>query len=204
MLVLSAPSGAGKTTIAKSLAQRDSCIHISVSVTTRSPRPGEVAGRDYHFVSYPEYQQLVASGDFLEHAEVFGQYYGTPKQPVFTVLARGHDVLFDIDWQGARQLTQAAPADVVKVFILPPSAYELEKRLSDRKQDSPAVIAQRMTQAVDEMSYWPEYDYVIVNHILEDSVGQVEAIVTAERSRRTRQKGVEDFVCAFKNVADRP
>jgi guanylate kinase len=198
MLVLSSPSGAGKTSISRALLARDADLSMSVSVTTRPKRPGEVAGRDYHFIDAEEFGLMVNRGELLEHAKVFGNYYGTPKAPVEATLSRGQDVLFDIDWQGTQQLRQAARNDLVAVFILPPSTRELEKRLKARAQDSAQVVAERMAKAADEMSHWPEYDYVVVNQELERSVAAVVAILAAERLRRERQIGMGDFVKALR------
>ncbi len=194
MLVLSSPSGAGKTTISRALLERDPHIAMSVSATTRQPRPGEVDGRDYHFVGIERFQRMVAAGDFLEHARVFDNFYGTPKAAVEDALAGGRDVLFDIDWQGTQQLAQNARADLVSVFVLPPSVVELERRLTTRAQDSAEVVAKRMAKAGDEMSHWREYDYILVNTDVERSVAAVSAILAAERLRRDRQVGMHDFV----------
>lgn len=194
MLVLSSPSGAGKTTLSRLLLERDSTMTMSVSCTTRPKRPGETPGVDYHFVDEATFEGMIAQGDMLEHAEVFGNRYGTPRKPVEAALASGRDVLFDIDWQGTQQLKQTARDDVVSVFVLPPSFAELEKRLHSRAQDTPEVVARRMAKASDEMSHWAEYDYIIVNQHIEDSVGSVWAILTAERLRRARQVGLRDFV----------
>ncbi|MBL8691507.1 MAG: guanylate kinase [Rhodospirillaceae bacterium] len=194
MLVLSSPSGAGKTSIARKLLELDEAITMSVSVTTRKKRPGEVAGRDYHFIDRTEFDLMVNRRELLEHAKVFDNYYGTPKKPVEEQLARGRDVLFDIDWQGTQQLRDAAREDLVSVFILPPSTGELERRLKSRAQDTPAIVAKRMSKASDEMSHWPEYDYIVVNHDFEKSVAEVHSILTAERMRRQRQIGLPNFV----------
>ncbi|MBM3545340.1 MAG: guanylate kinase [Alphaproteobacteria bacterium] len=194
MLVLSSPSGAGKTSIARKLLELDDSITMSVSVTTRKKRPGEVAGRDYHFIDRTEFDLMVNRRELLEHAKVFDNYYGTPKKPVEEQLALGRDVLFDIDWQGTQQLKEAARDDLVSVFILPPSTGELERRLKNRAQDTPAVVAKRMSKASDEMSHWPEYDYIVVNHDFDKSIAQVGSILTAERLRRIRQVGLPDFV----------
>ena len=194
MLVLSSPSGAGKTSISRKLLELDGEIEMSVSVTTRPKRPGEVAGRDYHFIERTQFDLMVNRRELLEHAKVFDHYYGTPKKPVETQLAAGRDVLFDIDWQGTQQLKEAARDDLVSVFILPPSTGELERRLKTRAQDSPAVVARRMSKAAGEMSHWPEYDYIVVNHAFDQSVVQVHAILTAERMRRHRQVGLPTFV----------
>ena len=194
MLVLSSPSGAGKTSISRALLERDANLAMSVSVTTRPKRPGEVAARDYHFIDGEAFGLMVNRGQLLEHAKVFGHYYGTPRAAVEEALAVGRDVLFDIDWQGTQQLAEKARSDLVSVFILPPSTRELEKRLKTRAQDSDAVVAQRMAKAADEMSHWPEYDYVVVNRDLETSIRQVESILAAERVRRERQIGLAAFV----------
>ena len=194
MLVLSSPSGAGKTSIARKLLELDEAITMSVSVTTRKKRPGEVAGRDYHFIDRTEFDLMVNRRELLEHAKVFDNYYGTPRKPVEEQLAKGRDVLFDIDWQGTQQLRDAAREDLVSVFILPPSTGELERRLKSRAQDTPAIVAKRMSKASDEMSHWPEYDYIVVNHDFEKSVAEVHSILTAERMRRQRQIGLPNFV----------
>ena len=194
MLIMSSPSGAGKTTITRELLKRDNNITMSVSATTREPRPGEVDGEDYYFVSKTEFERMVSSGEMMEHARVFGNAYGTPKMPVETALAKGHDVLFDVDWQGARDLRQAAGYDQASIFILPPSVEELERRLHTRAQDSDEVVAERMGKATSEMSHWGEYDYIVVNVDVGESVAQVQAILAAERLRRHRQAGLSAFV----------
>ena len=194
MLVLSSPSGAGKTTLSRRLLEQDENLWMSVSVTTRPQRPGEVPGTDYRFVTPDEFQAMVRDGALLEHARVFGHDYGTPRAAVEESLARGHDVLFDIDWQGAQQVTQAAREDVVKVFILPPSTGELERRLKTRAQDSAEVVAGRMARAADEMTHWPEYDYVIVNDDAARATAQLAAILAAARLERGRQRDLSDFV----------
>jgi guanylate kinase len=194
MLVLSSPSGAGKTSISRKLLELDDGIDLSVSVTTRKKRPGEVAGRDYHFIDRTEFDLMVNRQELLEHAKVFDNYYGTPKKPVEEALAKGRDVLFDIEWQGTQQLKASARQDLVAVFILPPSTGELERRLKTRAQDTAAVVAKRMAKAADEMSHWPEYDYIVVNRDFDESVAQVQAILTAERLRQSRQVGLPDFV----------
>jgi guanylate kinase len=194
MLVLSSPSGAGKTAISRELLDRDANLTMSVSVTTRKKRPGEVAGRDYRFVDATEFNLMINRQELLEHAKVFGNYYGTPRAPVEQALSDGRDVIFDIDWQGAQQLKESARDDLVSVFILPPSHDELDRRLHTRAQDSEEVIAQRMAKASDEMSHWPEYDYIVVNRNLKESVAQVQAIVAAERLRRRRLIGMTEFV----------
>ncbi|TAL02146.1 MAG: guanylate kinase [Rhodospirillaceae bacterium] len=194
MLILSSPSGAGKTTISRALLASDPNLSMSVSVTTRAPRPGEVEGKDYYFVSVPEYERMVHAGELLEHAKVFDNYYGTPRSHVQRVLSSGKDVLFDIDWQGTQALTASTRDDVVTIFILPPSHAELERRLRARAQDTEEVVQGRMARAADEMSHWAEYDYVIVNAKVEESIARVSAILTAERLRRSRQPGMLDFV----------
>jgi guanylate kinase len=194
MLVLSSPSGAGKTTISRMLLERDANLAISVSVTTRPPRPGEVDGRDYHFIDAAEFERMVERGALLEHALVFGNRYGTPRAAVEQMLAAGRDVLFDIDWQGTQQLDGKARDDLVSVFVLPPSTAELERRLRARAADSEDEVQRRMAKAADEMSHWAEYQYVIVNHDLDDSVAKVQAILVAERLKRGRQGGLSEFV----------
>jgi guanylate kinase len=194
MLVLSSPSGAGKTTISRAILKRDANLAMSVSVTTRPKRPGEVGGVDYFFLDRTDFNLMVNGGELLEYAKVFGHYYGTPRQPVEKALTEGRDVLFDIDWQGTQQLKASARDDLVSVFILPPSTAELEKRLKTRAQDSAKVVAERMEKAADEMSHWAEYDYIIVNRNVEESVMRVQAILAAERARRDRQIGLTDFV----------
>ena len=199
MLVLSSPSGAGKTTIARELLATDPQLEMSVSATTRSPRPGEVDGKDYHFVDIATFERMVAEGEMLEHAKVFDNYYGTPAKPVRDALAGGKDVLFDIDWQGTQQMRQGARSDLASIFILPPAVEELERRLKSRAQDSEEVVKKRMAKAGDEMSHWPEYDYIVVNHQLDSSVAAVKAILNAERLKRERQVGLPDFVNALRS-----
>lgn len=194
LFVLSSPSGAGKTTISKKMLGVDPDIALSISATTRPPRPGEIDGRDYHFVDTEAFKKMAADGEFLEWAHVFGHRYGTPRARVEELLAAGKDVLFDIDWQGTQQVAQNARDDLVSVFILPPSTRALEERLKARAQDSAEVVAGRMAKAADEMSHWAEYDYIVVNHNIEESVTQVRAILTAERLRRQRQVGLPEFV----------
>lgn len=198
MMVLSSPSGAGKTTISRRLLEADSEINLSVSVTTRAPRANETAGRDYHFIDATEFNLMVNRDQLLEHAKVFGNYYGTPRRAVELTLAEGRDVLFDIDWQGTQQLAEKARDDLVSIFILPPSWYELERRLRGRAADDAAEIDRRMAKAVDEMSHWAEYDYVIVNRDLDQSVAAVRSILLAERLRRRRQTGLSEFVSGLK------
>ena len=194
MLVLSSPSGAGKTTISRLLLEKETNISMSVSATTRPKRPGEVEGRDYYFIDPTEFNLMVNRRELLEHAKVFGHYYGTPRAPVKNALEAGSDVIFDIDWQGAQQLTEKARHDIVSVFILPPSTEELDRRLYQRAQDSAGVLAARMAKAPDEMSHWAEYDFIVVNQDIENSVSQVQAILAAERLRRHRQIGLSELV----------
>jgi guanylate kinase len=194
MLILSSPSGAGKTTIVNALLNSETHLKTSISVTTRHKRPGEIDGRDYYFVTKEEFQRRVDAEDFLEYAEVFGNLYGTPKQFVMDTLHEGYDVVFDIDWQGTQQISQAARDDLVTIFILPPSLQELEARLRKRNQDSEDIIRQRMREASAELSHWPEYNYVVTNHDLSESVATVRSILRAERHRRKRQVGLADFV----------
>ena len=194
MLVLSSPSGAGKSTLSRRLLENDPHIAMSISVTTRPKRPNEVERKDYIFVSGERFDEMVREGAFLEHATVFGNRYGTPKAAVEKLLKEGRDVLFDIDWQGAQQLAQQAKDDLVRVFILPPSRAELERRLRERAADAPEVVARRMAEADNEISRWSEYDYVIVNDEIEKALRQLEAIVVAERLNRQRQTGLVDFV----------
>jgi guanylate kinase len=194
MLVLSSPSGAGKTTLSRMLLKADRHIDLSVSVTTRPQRPGEIDGRDYHFIDMVRFESMVKSGKLLEWAEVFGHRYGTPRIPVEKALHAGRDVLFDIDWQGTQQLREKARDDLVSVFILPPTVTELQQRLERRAQDTRAIIAGRMAKAAGEMSHWPEYDYVIVNRDKKDAFAEVRAILAAERLKRERQIGLSAFV----------
>lgn len=194
MLVLSSPSGAGKTTLSRRLLQSDASIRMSVSATTRKPRPNEIDGRDYFFIDDKEFERRAQAGEFLEHAHVFGHRYGTPKKAVEDILKSGMDVLFDIDWQGTQQLKQQARDDVVSVFVLPPSHAELERRLRARAQDEEDVVRRRMAKAADEISHWAEYDYIIVNDDVPIAQTQLETILAAERLKRTRQVGIADFV----------
>ncbi len=194
MLVLSSPSGAGKTTLSRQLLDNDKQIQLSVSCTTRQKRPGERDGVDYRFVDTATFRGMIERKQFLEYAEVFGNYYGTPKAPVDEALAAGRDVLFDIDWQGTQQLRDKGRADLVTVFILPPSTRDLEKRLLTRAQDPKEIVAQRMAKAADEMSHWAEYDYVVVNSDIATSLSNLKAILTAERLKRERQVGMSGFV----------
>jgi guanylate kinase len=194
MLVLSSPSGAGKTTLSRKLLASDPGISLSISVTTRPRRADEVDGRDYHFIDAARFEAMRGAGELLEWACVFDNWYGTPRGPVESAIASGRDVLFDIDWQGTQQLREKARSDLVSVFVLPPSGKELERRLHSRAQDSDAVIAGRMGQAVGELSHWAEYDYVIVNRDLDQAFAEVQAILAAERVRRERQTGLSTFV----------
>jgi guanylate kinase len=194
LLVLSSPSGAGKTTLARRLLDRDREISMSVSVTTRPRRHGEVEGADYHFITQDRFRAMVDDGELVEWAEVFGHLYGTPRVPVDTALAAGRDMLFDIDWQGTQQLSQLMADDLVRIFILPPSAEELRRRLINRAQDPMSVVAKRMADASKEISHWPEYDYVIVNSDLDAADRAIDAILTAERLKRQRRVGLTGFV----------
>jgi guanylate kinase len=194
MFVLSSPSGAGKTTLSRLLMTRMPDMRMSVSVTTRQKRPGEAEGRDYHFVDKARFLAMEKNGELLEWATVFGNLYGTPRKPVEEALAGGHDVLFDIDWQGTQQLRQRARSDVVSVFLLPPSAEALETRLHSRAQDSDEIIRGRMSRASHEMSHWAEYDYVVVNSDLDDAYSKIESILRVERLRRERQMWLSQFV----------
>lgn len=194
MLVLSSPSGAGKTTLSRRLLQTDPDIVMSVSATTRAPRPNEVDGQDYFFVSSAKFDEMVEAGEFLEHANVFGNKYGTPRGAVMAALEAGKDVLFDIDWQGTQQLKVQAREDLASVFVLPPSKAELERRLRIRAQDSESVVRQRMAKASDELSHWAEYDYLLLNDDIQHAQGKLEEILRVERSRRARQPGLARFV----------
>jgi guanylate kinase len=194
LLVLSSPSGAGKTTLSRALLAGDDQITMSVSATTRKPRPGEVDGRDYVFTDAARFAALEAEGELLEWATVFGNSYGTPRKPVEAAVRAGRDVLFDIDWQGAQQLAEKMAGDLVRVFILPPSGTVLEQRLQGRAQDAPEVVAARMAEASGELSHWAEYDYVLVNEMLETSLLGLRSILAAERLKRDRQSGLSAFV----------
>lgn len=194
LLVLSSPSGAGKTSLARALLDSDPDISLSVSVTTRTPRPGEVDGRDYWFVDKERFKAMSEADELLEWARVFDNFYGTPRAPIEAAIAEGRDVLFDIDWQGTQQLSERMAGDLVRVFVLPPSGPVLEERLRRRAQDSDEVVALRMAQASGEISHWAEYDYVIVNHDLAESSRALRAILAAERLRRDRMSGLSAFV----------
>jgi len=194
MVVLSSPSGAGKTTMTRKLLKENPDMAMSVSATTRQPRRGEEDGEDYFFISKTKFNDMIEDDDFLEYAKVFDNFYGTPRAPVEQALGDGRDVVFDIDWQGAQQLTQAAADDLVKIFILPPNMRELEKRLRTRAQDSDEVISKRMAKSENEISHWPEYDYVIVNENVETAMDELRTIVEAERMRRRRQPWLSGFV----------
>jgi guanylate kinase len=198
MLVLSSPSGAGKTTISRRLLELEPELSLSISVTTRPPRPAEIDGVHYHFLGLEEFRRRQAAGELLEHAHIFHHWYGTPRAPVAASLAGGRDIVFDIDWQGTQQLVERARSDLVSVFILPPSMPELERRLRQRGQDSEVVLTERLVKAADEMSHWAEYDYVIVNRDLEGSVREVRTILAAERLRRQRQVGLHDLVASLR------
>ncbi|WFE76344.1 guanylate kinase [Roseinatronobacter sp. S2] len=195
LIILSSPSGAGKSTLAKRLIAWDPSIRFSVSATTRAPRPGEMDGREYYFRTREDFTAMIDAGEMLEHAEVFGNYYGSPKGPVERAMAQGHDTLFDIDWQGGQQVRNSSLGkDVISVFVLPPSIAELESRLRGRAQDSDEVIAGRMQKSRDEISHWAEYDYVLVNDDLDATEKALCGIIQAERQRRDRQPWLNDFV----------
>lgn len=193
MFVLSSPSGAGKSTLSRMLLE-DPGVELSISVTTRPQRPGEVEGQHYHFIDKTQFDDMVRNGELLEWAHVFGNFYGSPRAPVEKALAAGRDVLFDLDWQGTQQIHHRASRDVVRVFVLPPSVPELERRLRSRAQDSDAVIHGRMERASDEMSHWAEYDYVVINNDINQTFAEVRAILAAERLKRERQVGLDEFV----------
>jgi guanylate kinase len=194
MLVLSSPSGAGKTTLSRRLLEVDPSLALSISVTTRRQRPGEIDGRDYHFIDAARFDAMIEKGELLEWAEVFGNRYGTPRALVQDTLVRGRDVLFDIDWQGTQQLREKADRDLVSIFVLPPSIPDLERRLRTRAQDSDDVIQARMAKAADEMSHWAEYEYVVINNEIDRAFAEVRSILAAERLKRERQTGLSDFV----------
>lgn len=195
LLILSSPSGAGKSTLTRMLMDWDPTIRFSISATTRKPRPGEQDGREYYFRSREDFESMVAAGDMLEHAEVFGNFYGTPKGPVEAAMREGRDTVFDIDWQGGQQIRNSSLGrDVVSIFVLPPSIAELDRRLRSRAQDSDEVIAGRMAKSRDEISHWAEYDYVLVNTDLAATFARLQTILQSERLRRDRQPGLSDFV----------
>ena len=195
LLILSSPSGAGKTTLTRRLMTWDATVRFSISATTRAPRPGEQDGREYYFRSRPAFERMVATGEMLEHAEVFGNFYGSPRAPVQAAMDAGRDTVFDIDWQGGQQIRNSSLGrDVVSVFVLPPSIAELDRRLRARGQDSDAVIAGRMAKSQDEISHWAEYDYVIINRDLEVAFNDLVTILQAERRRRDRQPDLAEFV----------
>ncbi|GJM02076.1 MAG: guanylate kinase [Rhodomicrobium sp.] len=194
MFVLSSPSGAGKTSLAKAIMANDNEISMSISMTTRKPRPGEINGKDYHFVDMASFDEALKAGTLLEWAEVFGNHYGTPKAPVDEELKQGRDVLFDIDWQGTQQLREKAGADVVRVFILPPSVKALEDRLKTRGTDDEEVVRARMKQAINQISHWAEYDYVVVNETIDESLKELTHILMAERLKRERRIGLSTMV----------
>jgi guanylate kinase len=194
MLVLSSPSGAGKTTLSRMLLKADPSVELSVSVTTRPRRANEKDGRDYRFIQKPQFEKMVQKGELLEWAEVFGNFYGTPRAPVERALAAGRDVLFDIDWQGTQQLCERVRGEMASIFVLPPSIPELERRLRVRALDEEAVIRGRMAKAGDELSHWPEYDYVVVNDDVERAFEEVKQILAAERLKRERLTGLSAFV----------
>jgi guanylate kinase len=194
LIVLSSPSGAGKSTIARMLLEADSQVTMSISATTRPKRPGETDGADYHFVDDAEFDRMIDAGDFVEWAPVFGYRYGTPKAPMKAALRKGRDILFDIDWQGTQQLEAAMGEDLVSIFLLPPSMAELERRLRARGTDSETVISSRMARAAAEISHWPEYEYILVNEETDECIRDVQAIVAAERLKKVRQTGLVAFV----------
>ena len=197
LLVLSSPSGGGKTSVGRALRETDQHLHLSISLTTRPARPGEADGVDYHFVDEPTFLRALDAGAMVEHAQVYAHRYGTPRAPVLRALERGDDMLFDIDWQGTRQLREALPGDVVSVYLLPPSMAELARRLSARAQDDAAVVARRMSQAAAEIAHWDEYDYVLVNHDFAETVAATRNILAAERLRRSRRGGLGPFVAGL-------
>ena len=199
MFVLSSPSGAGKTTIASHVLEKERDIGLSISYTTRPNRPSEVHGQDYYFIDEMTFQEMVIADKFLEYAKVFGHYYGTPRAFIEQEMAEGKDVLFDIDWQGTQQLKQVSSGDLVSVFVLPPSLRILEERLRKRDQDSEDVVIHRMDKAAEEISHWAEYDYILINDDLSQSVQEVRSILTSERLKRRRQTGLSDFVKGLRN-----
>lgn len=201
MAVMSSPSGAGKSSISRGVLALEPELTLSVSVTTRTIRPGETDGVDYHFVNQSVFDRMIANGELLEHATVYGNSYGTPKAAVMAALAQGRDVLFDVDWQGAQQMRETAREDMVGIFILPPSKEELAKRLRGRAQDTEEVVRYRLSQVTNDVTHWPEYDYVLINHDLDNSISAVRSILTAERLRRQRQPALTDYVKIFREPA---
>lgn len=200
MIVLSSPSGAGKTTLAKCILSLDKNIINSISCTTRPRREGEIDKVDYYFVNKENFNKMMRNDEFLEYAKVFDNFYGTPKAPVSEALENGKDIIFDIDWQGTQKLAQFARADLVSIFVLPPSLKELHHRLQSRAQDATEVIEKRMREATNEMSHWAEYDYVIINYSLEESINQLHSIIIAERLKRTRQVGIGSFIDTLREI----
>jgi len=199
MIVLSSPSGAGKTSISRKLLEKNKNLFLSISFTTRPPRPLEVNESDYFFVSDEKFIEMLNKGEFLEHAKVFGFYYGTPKRPVMNALKSGKDILFDIDWQGTQQLMNSVQDDLVKIFVLPPSAIELEKRLLKRNQDTDETVKKRMSKASDEISHYAEYDYIIINEDFDESLKKINSILIAEGLKRTRQNKIQDIIKSLRD-----
>ena len=199
MIVLSSPSGAGKTSLSRKLLEKNKNLFLSISFTTRPPRPLEVNESDYFFVSDEKFIEMLNKGEFLEHAKVFGFYYGTPKRPVMNALKSGKDILFDIDWQGTQQLMNSVQDDLVKIFVLPPSAKELEKRLLKRKQDTDETVKNRMSKASDEISHYAEYDYIIINKDFDESLEKINSILIAEGLKRTRQNKIQDVIKSLRD-----
>jgi len=194
MLVLSSPSGAGKTSLSRELLKNNTNLFLSISYTTRPARPSEVDKSDYCFVDDKKFNKMLENNEFLEHAKVFDHYYGTPKAPITEALDSGKDILFDIDWQGTQQLMNSLQDDLIKVFILPPSAKELEKRLLKRNQDTDVIVKKRMSKASNEISHYAEYDYIIINEVFDDSLRKIEAILIAESLKRSRQINIQDII----------
>ena len=199
MIVLSSPSGAGKTSLSRKLLEKNKNLFLSISFTTRPPRPLEVNESDYFFVSDEKFIEMLNKGEFLEHAKVFGFYYGTPKRPVMNALKSGKDILFDIDWQGTQQLMNSVQDDLVKIFVLPPSAIELEKRLLKRNQDTDETVKNRMSKASDEISHYAEYDYIIINEDFDESLKKINSILIAEGLKRTRQNKIQDVINSLRD-----
>lgn len=202
LFVISSPSGAGKTSITRGVLEQYQNIHLSISYTTRPPRPGEESGKHYHFVDTETFQKMVEDKKFIEFAEVFDNYYGTPKDIVVQALENGESIMFDIDWQGMQQIKANMPNDVVGIFILPPSYTELQARLNRRAQDSAEVIAKRMKRSEEEMRHWVEYDYVVVNEVLEDAIQAVLGIIVSEQYRRSRYPNMYDFVRSLAPISE--